>query len=155
VLRANAAVRTRRHAGEATNVRFALAWEYAAGAPFTRYYGSVARCDASRRCRWEPPPRIGPPSEGRGRATQRLDATVDATWLARAVRLDGYVQLRNVTRALNEATYLATVGRCPAGTGDAGTCQPELFPATIDDTRLPPLRGWLSVGVRLSSRGAP
>ena len=155
VLRASAAARARRHAGDATNVRLGLAWEYATGAPFTRYYGSVARCDAFQRCRWEPPPRIGPPSEGRGRPTHRLDATVDATWVARAVRLDGYLQLRNVTRVANDAAYLATVGRCPANTGETGTCQPELFPAAIDDTRLPPLRGWLAVGVRLAPRRTP
>ena len=155
LLRASAAVRARRRADDGTNVRVGLAWEYAAGAPFTRYYGSVARCDDAQRCRWEPPPRIGPPSEGRARSTERLDATLDATWAARVLRVDGYVQLRNVTRALNDAAYLATVGRCPAATESTGTCQPELFPDAVDDTRLPPLRGWLSIGVRLSPRGTP
>jgi hypothetical protein len=155
VLRVRAAVPARRRSDAATNVRFGLAWEHAAGAPFTRYYGSVARCDAAQRCRWEPPPRIGPPSDGRGRATQRLDASVDAAWATRRVLVEGYVQVRNVTRAVNDAAYLASVGRCPSGTQAAGTCHPELFPDTVDDTRLPPLRGWLSVGVRLSRQHTP
>jgi hypothetical protein len=155
VLRAHAALRMARSANEATNARVALAWEHAAGAPFTRYYGSVARCDAAQYCRWEPPPRIGPPSEGRGHSTQRLDASVDAAWATRAVLVEGHVQVRNVMRAANDAAYLASVGRCPAGTQAAGTCHPELLPDTIDDTRLPPLRTWLNIGVRLSRPRAP
>jgi hypothetical protein len=139
--------------GATRTVRVGLTGERSAGAPFTRYYGSVARCDASGGCRWAPPPRVGPPSEGRGRATSRLDASVDAQWRGRVLVAGAYVQLRNLSRAVNDAAYLATVGQCAADAQAAGTCQPELQPASEADTRLPALRGWLSIGVRLA-RGA-
>jgi len=164
-LRAGGTVYVLGREGAPRTVRVGLTGERAAGAPFTRYYGSVARCDASGDasrdaggeasggCRWAPPPRVGPPSEGRGRATSRLDASVDAQWRGRVLVAGAYVQLRNLTRAVNDAAYLATVGHCPADAQADGTCQPELQPASEEDTRLPALRGWLSVGVRLA-RGA-
>ncbi|MEP6731023.1 MAG: hypothetical protein ABJE10_10310 [bacterium] len=152
VFRAHGTMRVWHRADDATNARFGLTWESASGVPYTRYYGSVARCDAAQRCHWEPPPRIGPPSEGRSHSTQRLDASIDAAWATHVLLIDGYAQVRNLTRVANDAVYLASVGQCPAATQTSGTCQPELVPQSIDDSRLPPLRGWLTVGFRLSQR---
>jgi hypothetical protein len=155
VFRADAVVRVGPVIDGVSRLRLGLAWERADGTAFTRYYDGVAVCDAARHCRWQPAPRVGSPAAERGGPTRRLDASINGAWAAERVLVNAFLQVRNVTSFVNDAAYLVTLGRCAADDERAGTCHPALNPQQFEDSRLTPLRGWLSAGVRLSTRAVP